>query len=410
MRMSNMRARISDEWFRITAKAALGKPGARVAEIVIDGDIGRKDWDDSGENTTSPGFRKALAAVGHVDEIDLRINSLGGDVWQGVAIHNLIRTHPATVIATIEGVAASIGSLIAMAADKIRIPANAQIMIHLPRGGEFGNADAMRSMAVRLEQVTESMISTYTARSGQTREAVAEMMAAETWLTADEAVRLGFADEIAEPVRMVAMDMSRYASTPEPLLLEMRKPDRSPRMNIVPITPELLAAVKLGVAANPDAGKMPDVLAAHVQGDPTETGSITRDELFAFAESLGVDPVAAVTGAIGNLGQPQAAAKATAPPALAAVPVTADDFRANARAVADLCAIARRPEQAGNMIASGLTPDQARARLLQAAADDSGEEIVSAHSLPAAEPHKEPGIVTNAKKQRAAYERQHPAA
>lgn len=127
-------------------------------------------------------------------KITLRINSPGGDVFDGLAIFNLLRDHPATITTKIDGLAASIASVIALAGDTVTIPATAFMMIHNPWAFVIGNAEDMRAMADTLDKVASPLVGIYSQKTGKDPADVRELLAAETWYTGEEAVEAGLAD------------------------------------------------------------------------------------------------------------------------------------------------------------------------------------------------------------------------
>lgn len=151
--------------------------------------------------------------------IELRINSPGGDVFGGVAIYNALSRHDGAVNIEIEGVAASIASVIAMAGDQIRMGKGAFMMIHNPHAFAGGESSDLRATAELLDKVRSSMVGIYAGRTKLDAEKVIEMMDAETWLDADEAVELGFADSLNGQARMAArFDADRFKNAPPALL------------------------------------------------------------------------------------------------------------------------------------------------------------------------------------------------
>ena len=171
------------------------KARGSVGEIWLYDQIGSSFW---GDGVTDKVFQKELTALGKVSTINLRINSPGGDVFQGTTIYNLLKSHPARVVVDIDGLAASIASIIAMAGDEIRIAGNAMMMIHDPQGMAVGDASEMRRTAALLDQVKGNLADTYASRTGNLRASVEGWMADETWLTADAAVQMGFADAVTK--------------------------------------------------------------------------------------------------------------------------------------------------------------------------------------------------------------------
>jgi ATP-dependent Clp endopeptidase proteolytic subunit ClpP len=182
------------KWYEITSKADK-------AEIWIYEMIGEDFW--TGGGITAKNFQKELASV-KASQIDLHINSPGGVVFDGVTIYNLIKQHPANVTTYIDGLAASIASVIALAGDKVIMAANALYMVHNPTGLAMGTANDMRSLADVLDKIAGTMIVTYVGKTGKTESDIKAMLDAETWMTADEALEYGFIDEISEEMDMAA--------------------------------------------------------------------------------------------------------------------------------------------------------------------------------------------------------------
>ncbi|OSM04151.1 putative protease/scaffold protein [Magnetofaba australis IT-1] len=152
----------------------------------------------------------------------MRINSPGGSVFDGLAIHNALKRLDARVTVFVDGIAASIASVIAMAGDEVIMPENAMLMIHDPSGIVMGTASDMRSMAEALEKTKAGLVTAYREKSGLSDAEIEQIMANETWLTANEAVEKGFADRLEEPVKMAAyFDLSQYDNAPEQLIAKL---------------------------------------------------------------------------------------------------------------------------------------------------------------------------------------------
>lgn len=129
-----------------------------------------------------------------VTQIILRINSPGGHVFEAVSILNMLRAHKASVLAVVDGLAASAGSVIAVGCDEVVMSPGTQMMIHSPSTIVWGNAAEMRKEADVLDSVEESIISIYRDKAGES--AWGELLAAETWYTAQQAVEAGLADRV----------------------------------------------------------------------------------------------------------------------------------------------------------------------------------------------------------------------
>ena len=195
-----------NSWYTIRAQTT-------GAEVVIYDEIGAY-------GVSAKGFLAELGALPDATPLGLRLNSPGGSVFDAVAIYNAIKRHSGTVTVWIDGIAASAASYIAMAGDEIVMPENAFLMIHDPAGMVMGTAIDMRAMAEALDKIKGSLLQGYAAKSGRPQEEIAPLMAAETWLDAKDALDLGFADRIAEPVRIAArFDVGRFRNAP-PVLVE----------------------------------------------------------------------------------------------------------------------------------------------------------------------------------------------
>lgn len=192
------------------------KARGSTGEIWLYDQIGASFW---GDGITAKAFQKELTALGKVTTINLRINSPGGDVFDGTSIYNQLKAHPARVVVDIDGLAASIASVIAMAGDEIRIAGNAMMMIHNPHGVAMGDSLEMHRVAALLDQVKGNIVDTYAARTGNTRANVEAWMNDETWLTAEAAVQHGFADAVVQEQRVAASfaQLQAYRNVPAAL-------------------------------------------------------------------------------------------------------------------------------------------------------------------------------------------------
>ena len=175
------------DWCRIKNAA-----GTR-AEVYIYGVIG-SDWDDG--DVTAAAFARELREI-TAPTIELHLNSPGGDVYDGVAIYNTLRSHSARVEVMVDGLAASAASVVAMAGDRIVMGRGTQMMIHEAWGFCMGPAADMRAAADMLDQSSDNIAGLYAGRAGESAASWRERMRAETWYTADEAVKAGLADEVA---------------------------------------------------------------------------------------------------------------------------------------------------------------------------------------------------------------------
>lgn len=189
------------------------------AEILLYGDIG-ESWFEEGNGAKK--FVEDLKAVKNAKRLSIRINSGGGSVFDGMAIFNAIDRHSSKKTVHIDGLAASIASVVAMAGDSIIMAENAMFMIHKPFGATIGNAIDMRKMAEALDKVEEGMITSYQRKSRLSGTEISQMMADETWMTAKEALEKGFVTQVGKPMQMAAsvkLDPSRYKNMPKSFLL-----------------------------------------------------------------------------------------------------------------------------------------------------------------------------------------------
>lgn len=174
-------------------------------ELYIYGDVegdGCDWWRDEviRSETSANAFRDALAAHPNVTQIDLYINSYGGSVFEGTAIYNQLRRHPAHKTVYVDGFACSIASVIAMAGDEVVMPRNTLMMIHNMWVGAVGNAAELRKAADDLDVINAAGRQAYLEKAGEKLDeaALTDMMDAETWLTAEQCIQYGLADRFSD--------------------------------------------------------------------------------------------------------------------------------------------------------------------------------------------------------------------
>jgi len=144
-------------------------------------------------------FISTLDAIPDANEIQLHVNSPGGEIYEAIAILNALRAHPARVVAVVEGIAASAASFIASGADELQMARNTELMIHDAWGIGYGPAATMRDLADNLDRISNNIASIYAAKAGGTVESWRDAMLAETWYSAEDAVAAGLADSVASP-------------------------------------------------------------------------------------------------------------------------------------------------------------------------------------------------------------------
>lgn len=176
-----------------------------VLELYIYGDVEGETLNcvtwryEPGENSAQH-FREELAKYPNASEIRIYINSYGGSVFEGTAIYNQLKRHPAHKTVYVDGFACSIASVIAMAGDEVVMPRNTMMMIHNMWSCVCGNAAELRKAADDLDIINDAGRQAYLAKAGDklTEAKLAEMMDAETWLTAEQCVEYGLADRLAD--------------------------------------------------------------------------------------------------------------------------------------------------------------------------------------------------------------------
>jgi ATP-dependent protease ClpP protease subunit len=339
-------------------------------------------------------FLDELRALGPIAELTVRINSPGGSVFDGVAIYNALKRHDARVTVWIDGIAASIASMIAMAGDEVIMPENAVLVLHDPSGLVAGTAADMRAMADALDRMKAGMVAAYRDKSGRDDAGIEALMRGETWLSAEDAVGLGFADRVEQPVRMAAhFDLSRFRNTP----------------------PQLAAILTSSI---PQEDEMPDSHTTRPR-KPDPDPPVTEQALVSGADDNAVDAdasTASQTVAVAPA-EPAPAPAITPMPALAAAPrrpepapqptaqvIDLDAVRVEERKatlayvseVHDLCALAARGDLAAGFIAKATPVAQIRRALLEARAAEDEATAIRSQVRPASVEPAQPAIDTAA--------------
>lgn len=192
-------------WYRINAK------DGKEAEVFIYDEIGFF-------GIRAEQFVKDLSAI-QAETINLRVNTPGGNVFEGLAIYNALLAHKAKVNTHIDGLAASIGSVIALVGDEVNIAENAFFMIHNPYALVVGEARDMRKMAETLDKMRDSLVKTYAGKTGKGEDEIKTLMDEETWFTAEEAKAAGFVDKVTgKKAEKARFDLSVYNKVPQELI------------------------------------------------------------------------------------------------------------------------------------------------------------------------------------------------
>lgn len=305
------------KWYEVKASA-----DGNAAEVSIYDEIGA--W-----GTSARDFLAALKPF-KGNPVALKINSPGGSLFDAIAIYNGLRGHGAPITVQVMGVAASAASLIAMAGDKVQMPENTYLMIHNPLTVAVGNADDMREVADTLDKLGESLVATYSARTGRSADEIKTLLDAETWLTAAEAVEMGFADEMTPAFAATAsFDVEHL-------------PENTP------------AAVRAIFAKAPEA-PAPEAPPA----EPAASGSPVEDEELPEPVAAQIQ-VAAEAAGLGDFAATWALRFNEIGPVRNAI--------AQAREIQVLCRLAKAEDKAAGYIRAGKAPDEVRAALCEALA------------------------------------------
>lgn len=321
-------------WYSI--RAAAGGDG----EIHVYDEIG--GWGISARQ-----FVEDLQALGAVKTLTVRINSPGGSFFDGVAIYNALARHPARKTVWVDGFAASAASVVAMAGDEIVMPENTMMVIHEPRGAGAGTAAEMRVIAEALDRACRSIVSIYAAKTERSATDIEALLATETWMSAEEAFDLGFADRVTPAVAIAArFDAQKF------------------RVKHLPAA----------VAALLKEATMPDDEPA---AEPQITADVEEDD----ATAVQVHPPATVE-------PPQPEAETDAAPPLAEPTAIAADARqvalTYAREVTELCTLAGFADRAAKFITAETSVEQVRAALLEARASADARLAVDGTCAPRA--------------------------
>jgi ATP-dependent Clp endopeptidase proteolytic subunit ClpP len=332
-------------WYQIKAKT--DKPKA--ADVSIYDEIGM--W-----GVSASAFMRDLKSLGELDEINLSIHSPGGDVLDGWAIYNALKNNKAKVTARVEGLAASMASVILMAADQIEIPENAYVMIHNPWGVAIGDAEELRDTAELLDKLGNGLVNAYASRTGNDEDEIREMMSAETWMDGKEAVERGFADTLLNGVALSAraFDTRKFRMTPNAIQANSESPQEVAPVEETPITAPVESPTPVEAEIETVVEETPVVVETEVE--PQAKSLLSR-----FAALFGGETDETLRATLSQRDGELAGAKAeieSLKASLAEIKAKADQFDAVEAALAKREAEAQTAEQkAAAIVASvGFTP------------------------------------------------------
>ena len=327
--------------FKFTAKA-----GKKPAVLALDEEIGF--W-----GTQAKDFRAQLDAV-EGNELVVEINSVGGDVMAGQGIYNMLRSWAKdgkTVTTRVTGVAASIASIIALAGDKREMPKNTFAMVHQASTFAVGTADDMRDAADTLDKVDGSLRGIYMDRMGVDEAKAKEIMAKDTWLTADEAMDLGFATTLIEDIKATAkFDLARAA------------------------LPDNVAAI-FKAEADPEQKPEGDDEPPAAPDEPEVPNTPVAKQIEALANTAGLQAHAA-TFAVACTSLDEAKTRITA-----------------AKEIVALYAVAKRPDDAAKAIRANQSVEDVRAALIKAMAE-ADEHTNNAPPARGSQTAGQPGVLS----------------
>jgi len=333
---AGQRVQVQDKtWYAVQAS---GEATERVIEVFVYGEIG-------GWGITANQFVQDLRAMDDgVSPVIAAFNSIGGDLFDGLAMHNALSRLGERCTGRVDALAASAASVAVCGAHKVVIAANAMLMIHNPWTYAAGDAEDFRKVADVLDQTMEAIIAAYKAKAPDIDEVeLRRLVAAETWLTANEAVALGLADEVGDGIKVKAClgqggVLQRYQHAPAELLAQFDAPPE-PDPELEPVDPPLVPTVV-------DSAKLALMITQRC-----------------------------AEGGISNL----------VAPLLSSTQLESEEIvlagLARAKAVNDLCVAARLPEFSAEYVSAGLDAAAVRARLFDKIVT-SGKGFEIDNSLP----------------------------
>jgi ATP-dependent Clp endopeptidase proteolytic subunit ClpP len=261
---------MSEELARPQWGFALRGEGTDTVEIDVYDAIGDY-WGDGSISART--VRNTLRSAQDAKTIKLKVNSLGGEVFDGLAIYNQLKNHSARKVVEIDGVAASMASILAMAGDEIHMPEASWMMIHNPWGFGIGESGDIRALADLLDKQKAALVNIYAERTGVSAAKVAELMDAETWMSGKEAVDLGFATKVVSQKQSKAATKAfasarkfGFINLPQPIADQLE----------LPTVNDATQPALIGPGTTPDEGKEPIKMAEKDDNKVEVTPSIAR--------------------------------------------------------------------------------------------------------------------------------------
>jgi ATP-dependent protease ClpP protease subunit len=212
-----MKPKMNNNWYKISNESS-----TNTAEILIYDTIGEDFWDES------VSAKKFVRELNDIDakNINIRINSEGGSVFDGLAIYHAIKRKDSFITTFVDGLAASIASVIALAGDKVVIAKNAFFMIHNPWSWAIGDSKEMIKQAELLDQIKGSIVNIYSGHSTLSEDEIIKAMDEETWYDGDQSEELGFSDVVGEEKKIAAslnFGLKMFKNTPKAISKSFNK-------------------------------------------------------------------------------------------------------------------------------------------------------------------------------------------
>ena len=282
------------KWLQIRAAASESAP----VEVLIYDQIG-KDW-FSNDGVSAKEFAEEMKGIPANKQITVRINSPGGNVWDGLAIYQTLKARRDYVTVKVDGIAASIASIIALAGKSLEIPKSALYMIHDPSGIVMGTAEDMRELADNLDKHADVLASIYAEKTGKSAQQMRDMMREETWMDGSEALAAKFCDKCTDDMAIAAsFDLKHFRRVPvsaktqqttpthmtnTPVPAEPQSPPATPAPQAAAPAPAVTAAQFAALQAKADA--------VQAQLDAERTKRITNEVHALAASNTAIDAAA----------------------------------------------------------------------------------------------------------------------
>ena len=217
-----MKKRSVNPWLTVVQNQSAEDP----VEMLIYGQIGKDYYGEDG--LAAKDFDAALKAIPQDKKILIRINSPGGNVWDGLAIYNMIRGSKDRVTCQVDGIAASISSIIALGGSRLQMPKSAMMMMHNPSAYAYGDADDLRQQAEKLDRHKDVLAGIYAEHCDMSAEEISDAMDKETWLTGAECLDKGMCDEVTEDEPVFNnFDLSCYRHVPAAVVNKKTAPSNA---------------------------------------------------------------------------------------------------------------------------------------------------------------------------------------